>query len=81
MRFTCQRNSHHDPHPTIMSTERNPSTIDTNALETTLDIQVFNSDGGMVQFGDIFADQKAIVVFIRAHPVCPICLPLTILFF
>lgn len=52
---------------TIMSTEQNPPTIDTKALKTTLNIQVFNSDGGMVQFGDIFADQKTIVVFIRAY--------------
>jgi hypothetical protein len=60
-----------------MSTEQNPLTIDTKALDTAVDIQVFNSNGSMVPFGDIFADQKTIVVFIRAHMHVPICLPLT----
>ena len=66
-----------------MSTEQTPPTIDAKVLETTVDIHVFNSDGGMVRFGDIFADQKTVVVFIREHtnPACvPICLPLTALF-
>jgi hypothetical protein len=51
----------------IMSTEQNSPTIEATVLESTVDIQVFNSDGGIVLFGDIFADQKTIVVFIRTH--------------
>jgi hypothetical protein len=50
-----------------MSTEQTPPTIDAKVLETAVDLQVFNSDGGVIRFGDIFADQKTIVVFIRAH--------------
>lgn len=49
-----------------MSTEQNPTTIDANTLETVADISVFNSHGDQVRFGDIFADQKTIVIFIRA---------------
>jgi hypothetical protein len=52
--------------PAIMSTEQNSPTIDARVLETAVDIQVFNSEGGVVQFGEIFANQKTIVVFIRA---------------
>jgi len=52
---------------TIMSTEQSPPTIETKVLDTAVDIQVFNSDGRIVRFGDIFADQKTIVIFIRAH--------------
>ena len=58
--------------PAIMSAEQNPPTIDARVLESTIDIQVFNSEGGMVRFGEIFADQKTIVVFIRAYT-SPIC--------
>jgi hypothetical protein len=50
-----------------MSTEQSSPTIEATALESAVDIQVFNSDGNIVRFGDIFADQKTIVVFIRAH--------------
>jgi len=52
---------------TIMSTEQSPPTIEAKVLDTAVDIQVFNSDGRIVRFGDIFADQKTIVVFIRTH--------------
>ncbi|KAI0278149.1 hypothetical protein BGY98DRAFT_917368 [Russula aff. rugulosa BPL654] len=48
-----------------MSTEQSSPTIEATVLESAVDIQVFNSDGGIVRFGDIFADQKTIVVFIR----------------
>ena len=51
----------------IMSTEQSSPTIETTVLESAVDIQVFNSDGGIVRFGDIFTDQKTIVVFIRTH--------------
>ena len=51
----------------IMSTEQSSPTIEAKVLESAVDIQVFNSDGGIVRFGDIYADQKTIVVFIRAH--------------
>jgi hypothetical protein len=51
---------------TVMSTRQNPTTIDTKTLETAADIRVFNSHGDQVRFGDIFADQKTIIVFIRA---------------
>jgi hypothetical protein len=51
----------------IMSTEQSSPTIEATALESAVDIQVFNSDGGTVRFGDIFADQKTIVVFIRTR--------------
>jgi hypothetical protein len=50
-----------------MSTEQDPPTVDAKVLDTAVDIQVYNGDGGTVRFGDIFADQKTIVVFIRAH--------------
>jgi hypothetical protein len=52
--------------PAIMSTEQNPPTIDARVLETAVNVQVFNSEGGLLRFGEIFADQKTIVVFIRA---------------
>jgi hypothetical protein len=56
-----------------MSTEQDPPTIDAKVLETAVDIQVFNSDGGIVRFGEIFANHKTVVVFIREHtnPTCP----------
>lgn len=62
-----------------MSTEQDPPTIDAKVLETAVDIQVFNSDGGVVRFGEIFADQKTVVVFIREHtnPTCPYIFPLS----
>jgi hypothetical protein len=50
-----------------MSTEQSSPTIEATVLESAVDTQVFNSDGGIVRFGDIYADQKTIVVFIRAH--------------
>jgi hypothetical protein len=67
---------------TIMSTKQSSPAIETTVLESTVDIQVFNSDGGIVRFGDIFADQKTIVVFIRTHtnPVYSYILLLTALF-
>jgi hypothetical protein len=54
------------PTLTVMSTRQNRTTIDTKTLETAADIRVFNSRGDQVRFGDIFADQKTIIVFIRA---------------
>jgi hypothetical protein len=51
----------------IMSTEQRSPTIEATVLESAVDIQVFNSDGDIVRFGDIFADLKTIVVFIRTH--------------
>ncbi|KAH9984087.1 hypothetical protein BJV74DRAFT_591176 [Russula compacta] len=53
--------------------EQNRPTIDPKALETAADIQVFNSRGAEVRFGDIFAEQKTIVVFIR-HFFCGSCM-------
>jgi hypothetical protein len=53
--------------PTIMSAGPASPAIDARALETATDIHVFNSKGGKVRFGDVFADQKTIVVFIRAY--------------
>lgn len=50
-----------------MSTEQSSPTIEATVLESAVDIQVFNSGGDIVRFGDIFADQKTIVVFIRTH--------------
>jgi hypothetical protein len=51
----------------IMSTEQSSPTVEATVLESVVDIQVFNSDGGIIRFGDIFAGQKTIVVFIRTH--------------
>ena len=53
-----------------MATEQSSSTIEATVLESAVDIQLFSSDGGIVRFGDIFADQKTIVVFIRT-PINP----------
>ncbi|KAI0294884.1 hypothetical protein B0F90DRAFT_1811576 [Multifurca ochricompacta] len=39
--------------------------IDAKTLETASNIQVFNGKGEKVRFGDIFANQKGVVVFIR----------------
>ena len=64
----------------IMSTEQSSPTIEATVLKSAVDIQVFNSDGGMVRFGDIFADQKTVVVFIRAHTNRPYIFLLTALF-
>ncbi|KAH8997130.1 AhpC/TSA antioxidant enzyme-domain-containing protein [Lactarius hatsudake] len=50
-----------------MSAEQSPPAIDAKALETATDIHVFDKKGGKVRFGDIFNDQKTIVVFIRAY--------------
>jgi len=55
----------------FMTTEQN-STIDKKTLETAADIHVFDSQGRQVRFGNIFADQKTVIVFIRA-PTTPIC--------
>jgi hypothetical protein len=55
-----------------MSTEQKSTTIDKQTLETAADIHVFDSQGARVRFGDIFADQKTVIVFIRA-PTAPIC--------
>ncbi|KAN0107714.1 AhpC/TSA antioxidant enzyme domain containing protein [Russula decolorans] len=56
-----------------MSTEQSSPTIEATVLESAVDTQVFNSDGGIVRFGDIYADQKTIVVFIR-HFFCGSCM-------
>jgi hypothetical protein len=48
-----------------MATEQNPTTIDAKTLEAAADIYVFDSHGGQIRFGDIFADRRTIVVFIR----------------
>src|SRR6266404_6215941 len=62
--------------PTIMSASQSSPAIDSKALETATDIFVFDKKGGKVRFGDIYADQKAIVVFIRAYRSHPcICWP------
>ena len=53
--------------PTIMSAGPSSPAIDARALETATDIHVFNSKGEKVRFGDVFADQKTIVVFVRAY--------------
>jgi hypothetical protein len=53
--------------PTIMSAGPSSPAIDARALETATDIHVFNSKGGKVRFGDVFADQKTVVVFVRAY--------------
>jgi len=55
--------------------EQNPATaatLDAKTLETAADICVFDHQGGEVRFGDIFADSKTLVVFIRA-PTTPGC--------
>jgi len=52
--------------------EQNPITLDTKILETAADIRVLDHQGGEVRFGDIFADSKTVVVFIRA-PTTPGC--------
>jgi len=62
------------PIPIVMS-EQNPATaatLDAKTLETAADICVFDHQGGEVRFGDIFADSKTLVVFIRA-PTTPGC--------
>jgi hypothetical protein len=51
----------------IMSTGQSSPTIESTVLESTVAIQVFNSYGGIIRFGDLFADQKTIVVFIRTQ--------------
>ncbi|KAH9169110.1 hypothetical protein EDB89DRAFT_2199627 [Lactarius sanguifluus] len=50
-----------------MSADQSSPAIDAKALETATDIHVFDKKGGKVRFGDIFNDQKTIVVFIRAY--------------
>jgi hypothetical protein len=50
-----------------MSAGQSAPAIDANALEVATDITVFNSKGENVRFGDIFSNQKTIVVFIRAY--------------
>ena len=55
--------------PTIMSAGHSAPAIDARALETATDIPIFNSKGEKVRFGDIFANQKTIVVFVRAYSV------------
>jgi hypothetical protein len=52
-----------------MSTEQNSTAIDAKTLETVADISVYNSQGDQVRFGDIFADQRTIVIFIRVFTV------------
>ncbi|KAI0245750.1 hypothetical protein BJV78DRAFT_1260510 [Lactifluus subvellereus] len=56
-----------------MSTDHNTPTIDINTLKTASDIHLFNSQGTKVRFGDVFADQRTIVVFIR-HFFCGSCM-------
>ena len=56
----------------IMSTGQSSPTIESTVLESTVAIQVFNSYGGIIRFGDLFADQKTVIVFIRT-PTAPIC--------
>ena len=56
---------------TIMSAGPVAPAIDAKALATATDIHVFNKKGGKVRFGDIFADQKTIVVFTRAYDATP----------
>jgi len=56
-----------------MSAGPSSPAIDARALETATDIHVFNDKGGKVRFGDLFADQKTVVVFVR-HFFCGSCL-------
>jgi len=49
------------------------TTIDKKTLETATDIHVFDSQGRQVRFGNIFADQKTVIVFIR-HFFCGSCM-------
>ncbi|KAI0275467.1 AhpC/TSA antioxidant enzyme-domain-containing protein [Gloeopeniophorella convolvens] len=56
-----------------MSTEQSAPTIDAKTLETAADVQVFDIKGEKIRFGDIFATQKTIVVFIR-HFFCGNCM-------
>ncbi|KAH9028436.1 hypothetical protein EDB83DRAFT_2422495 [Lactarius deliciosus] len=56
-----------------MSADHSSPAIDAKALETATDIHVFDKKGGKVRFGDIFNDQKTIVVFIR-HFFCGSCM-------
>ncbi len=55
--------------PTIMSADQSSPAIDAKALEAATDIHVFDKKGGKVRFGDLFADQKTVVVFVRAYDV------------
>ncbi|KAF8263793.1 AhpC/TSA antioxidant enzyme-domain-containing protein [Lactarius quietus] len=48
-----------------MSASQSSPAIDARALEAATAIQVFNSKGEKVRFGDVFANQKTIVVFVR----------------
>lgn len=50
-----------------MSAGHSAPAIDARALETATDISIFNSKGEQVRFGDVFANQKTIVVFVRAY--------------
>jgi hypothetical protein len=50
-----------------MSTDHSTPTIEANILKTASNIQLFNSKGTEVRFGDVFANQRSIVVFIRAY--------------
>lgn len=50
-----------------MSAGQSAPAIDAKALEAATDTHVFNSKGEKVRFGDIFADQKTVVVFVRAY--------------
>jgi len=59
--------------PTIMSAGQSAPAIDARALETATDIHVFNSKGEKVRFGDVFASQKTVVVFVR-HFFCGSCM-------
>jgi hypothetical protein len=54
-----------------MSTDNSTPTIDAKTLETASDIQVLNGQGSKVRFGDIFANQKTITVFIRTYTTPP----------
>ncbi|KAH9973377.1 AhpC/TSA antioxidant enzyme-domain-containing protein [Lactifluus volemus] len=49
------------------------TTIDAKTLETASDIQLFDSKGARVRFGDIYAEEKTITVFIR-HFFCGSCM-------
>ena len=50
-----------------MSAGHSAPAIDARALEIATDISIFNSKGEQVRFGDVFANQKTIVVFVRAY--------------
>jgi hypothetical protein len=50
-----------------MSASQSAPAIDARALETASDTHIFDNKGEKVRFGDVFANQKTVVVFVRAY--------------